>query len=432
VAGHNGAGRAFQPAQVKVEPSASLAWNVQGDSKTVVRMSYARSYAPIPIYGGQWGTQAFNASPTFISPNVQLEPAITLSGGLPPLSHPLPDLRGDAVNDTVADLVDSSDRQPTYQSASLSLERQLPSQIVVSLGGAYSGGKNLLVGNSTANPNAVPIEALTYRDRLNDEEFNRSLRPYPQYKGFDTYWAWPIGRYMRNAGFLRVEKRASAGLTLNLYYELSKQMDDYSGGRQDFQDRDEEWSLTNGSHPQHLSLTYSYELPFGPGKQLLAFSDWRRYLLDGWSVSGVSTVLGGDPVALRPLFNNTGGVIMNLHVDQVPGMNPHVSDPGPERWFNPNAFDQPADFTPGNVSRTHPSLRNPSSQNHDLSVAKRFALSPERTVELSAVGLNYLNHANWNDPDEVVGPSFAPNINAGRIIGSRGGRVIQVGLRFSF
>jgi hypothetical protein len=67
-----------------------------------------------------------------------------------------------------------------------------------------------------------------------------------------------------------------------------------------------------------------------------------------------------------------------------------------------------------------------------LSLSKRFALGPERTVELSAVGLNFLNHANWNDPDTVIGPSFAPNANAGKIIGSRGGRVVQVGLRLSF
>ncbi|MCL6507565.1 MAG: hypothetical protein K6T59_11105, partial [Bryobacteraceae bacterium] len=105
---------------------------------------------------------------------------------------------------------------------------------------------------------------------------------------------------------------------------------------------------------------------------------------------------------------------------------------GPERWFNPAAFDQPPDFTLGNGPRTHPVLRTPLLQNHDLALNKRFALSPERTLEISAVGLNFLNHANWNDPDEVIGPSWAPNVNAGKIIGSRGGRVIQLGLRFSF
>src|SRR5438477_450435 len=78
-------------------------------------------------------------------------------------------------------------------------------------------------------PNAIPPAALSFRDKLNDEEFNRSLRPYPQYNGFDLYSSYPLGRYQRDAGFVRVEKRASMGLSLSAYYEFSKQMDDYSG-----------------------------------------------------------------------------------------------------------------------------------------------------------------------------------------------------------
>jgi hypothetical protein len=77
-------------------------------------------------------------------------------------------------------------------------------------------------------------------------------------------------------------------------------------------------------------------------------------------------------------------------------------------------------------------LRNPSSQNYDLSVSKRVAVDAEHTVEFNATGFNFLNHANWNDPDAGIGPASAPNVNAGQIIGSRGGRVIQLGLRFSF
>jgi hypothetical protein len=135
---------------------------------------------------------------------------------------------------------------------------------------------------------------------------------------------------------------------------------------------------------------------------------------------------------LRPQFNNTGGVVSNLRVNVVPGVDPHVPDPGPSGWFNPAAFDQPADFTLGNASRAHPSLRGPSSQNHDLSASKRFSLAADKTLEFNAVALNFLNHANWNSPDTVIGPLAAPNVNAGKIIGSTGGRVLQVGLKLSF
>ncbi len=433
-AGRDGRGRTFQPVRVKPEPSAGFSWNPWGDARTVVRGSFARSYAGIPIYSSQWGTQGFNGTPTFISPNVQLEPAVRLADGLPPPARSLPDLRPEAANDTVADLVDRSRLQPVYQSASLSVEREAPGSVVLTIGAAYSGGRNLLVGNWAANPNAIPLEALRFRDQLNDEQFNRSLRPYPQFKGFDVSSSWPLGRYHRDAGFLRLEKRASRGLTLSAYYEFSKQLDDYSGpyGRQDYFNRRNEWSLTAYNRPHRFSFSCVYELPLGPNKTLLGYTDWRRHLADGWSLSAISSFTSGEPIALRPQFNNTGGVVDTLNVNVVPGVSPRVARPGPELWFNPEAFVQPPDFSIGNASRTHPFLRNPSSQNHDLSLTKRFALVRDRTLEFSAVGLNFLNHADWEDPDTLIGPAEAPNVNAGKIIGSRGGRIIQLGVRFSF
>jgi len=244
----------------------------------------------------------------------------------------------------------------------------------------------------------------------------------------------PIGRYQRDATYVRVEKRTSQGLSFSANYEFSKQLDDYSGpyGRQDFFNRDNEWSLTAGNEPHRLSFSYTYELPFGPNKFLFAYSDWRRHIVDGWSIAGTGMVESGNPLYLHPQFNNTGGVVSTLNVNVVPGVDPTVPDPSPSLWFNPAAFAQPDDFTIGDASRTHPTLRNPGRQNYDLTVNKRLAIGPDRTLELNAAGFNFINHANWNDPDNVIGPVNAPNVNAGKIIGSHGGRVIQVGLRLSF
>jgi hypothetical protein len=119
-------------------------------------------------------------------------------------------------------------------------------------------------------------------------------------------------------------------------------------------------------------------------------------------------------------------------VDAVPGVDPHVPHPSPALWYNPAAFAQPADFTLGDVSRADPALRNPMFQNYDLSVEKRFVLDPQKTLAFSAVALNFLNHANWNNPDPVIGSAASPNLDAGKIIGSAGGRIVQLTMRFSF
>jgi hypothetical protein len=67
-----------------------------------------------------------------------------------------------------------------------------------------------------------------------------------------------------------------------------------------------------------------------------------------------------------------------------------------------------------------------------VSLAKRFAIDQDRTMEFTVSTFNFLNHGTWNDPDPSIGSVASPNVNAGHIIGSRGGRVVQLGLRLSF
>ncbi len=433
-AGINGVSRGFRPAIVVVNPSASLSWNPFGDSKSVIRARYARGGLPPSMPGFQWGAQGFNAYPTYISPNVQLEPAVRLSGGLPPLSIPIPNLRPEAANDTYAHLHDTTGRSPIWQDIHLDLERQLPGSIVISSTLTYSDGKNILVDESAADPNAIPLEALQYRDLLNDEAFNRSLRPYPQYRGFLLAGLYARGRTKNTGISLRAEKRSSQGLYWSATYNFGKQMDDYSGpdGKQDYYRRESEWSVGANSIRHNLQFSYVYELPFGANKPFLNFPGWRRHLVGGWAVSGTGMIRCGDAITPRALFNNTGGVVRALRVNVVPGVDPHVANPGPSGWFNPAAFDQPPDFTIGNLSRTHPNLRNPGNQDHDISMNKRVTLAAERTLELSLSAFNFVNHADWNDPDWLIGSQKSPNLNAGKIIGSTGGRVMQLGLRFNF
>jgi hypothetical protein len=433
-AGRGGATRGFRPVARSLDPSIGVAWNPLNRSDTVIRAGWSRSHSAIPIYGNQWGTQAFHARQTFLSPNPQLQPALVLGQGIPPLGYSLPNYAGDAANDSIADLIDISGRVPVVQSASLTIEHQLPKAFLIAVAYGHSHGHDLLLGNGAVNPNAIPVSALHYRDQLNNESFNASLRPYPQFKGFDVNSSYPLGKYQRDATSVRIEKRASGGLSMNAVYSYSKQLDDYSGpyGTQDFYNRRKEWALTAYNPAQVIQLSYVYELPLGANKSFLAYADWRRYLVEGWALSGHVYVATGTPLALHPEFNNTGGVLSTLNVNVVPGVDQHVKVQGPAQWFNPSAFDQPADFTLGDAPRTLPDLTNPPVHSFDVNISKRFSLGSERTFEFNAAAFDFLNHADWNPPDNVIGPASAPNIDAGRIIGSHGGRVIQLGARFSF
>jgi hypothetical protein len=433
-AGLDGVSRGLRPANVDLDPSAGLSWNPFGNVKNVVRASFSRTHEAIPIYDGQWGTQGFNARQTFISANTQLSPAFDFTAGIPPYTQPLPDLSPSAADNTIADFVDLSGREAVHESASLSAEREIPFSMMVSVGASFSRGWNVLVGDSATNPNAIDPAFLRYGNSLYDETFRTTLQPYPQFKGFELYSLYPAGRYQRTSGYLRLEKRASFGLSFIAYYELSRQYDDYSGpyGNQDLINLHNNWALTSNNPPQYLQLSYIYELPFGQNKPLFHFSGWQGSLISGLTLSGTAYWNDGTPLALHPEFNNTGGVLPTLYVNTVPGIDPRVASPGPSLWFNPAAFDQPPDFTMGNAPRTMPNLLQPGYNAMDLSLNKRMLLSGGRALDFGAEAFNMLNHANWNYADTGIGPTSAPNVNAGRIIGSHGGRVIQLGVKFTF
>jgi hypothetical protein len=433
-AGVDGIPRGMRPANFDIDPSASIAWNPHGNSKMVVRASYSRSHTQIPIYNGQWATQGFNAIQTFISPNTQLSPATDLTTGIPPLGDTLPDLSPSAADNTTADYMNLGKAEPVYQSAALSIEREVPFSVTLSVGGSHSVGRDLLVGDGTVNPNAISPADMSYGNDLYNYSFLSTLQPYPQYTGFELYGLYPAGRYQRDAGYVRIEKRASFGLTFTAYYEFSKQLDDYSGpyGNQDLFNLRNDWSVSPYNTPQYVTLSYAYEFPFGPNQPLLNLSGVGGALVRGWSLSGNAYWNAGTPLAPHPEFNNTGTVLSTLNVNLVPGVSPRVSNPGPAEWFNPAAFDQPPDFTMGNASRTAPGLLGPGYNTMDISLGKRLPVGGERALEFNVMALDVLNHANWNYPDTMIGPDSAPNVDAGRIIGSHGGRIIQLGLKFSF
>jgi hypothetical protein len=433
-AGLNGVPAGLRPVSYSLDPSLAFAWSPSANMRTAVRASYARTHVAVPLYSSQWSTQGFTALQSIVSPNSELYPAVTLSAGLPPLPFSLPAFSAAAANGGVADWLDLTAREPVYQSASLTVERQLPFSVVLAAGAYYNGGHDLLVGDSAANPNAINPSALSYGDSLYTQSFAATLRPYPNYTAFELNSLYPIGRYQRNAGFIRAEKRASNGLSVSLYYEYGKQFDDYSGpyGIQDFFHRNNDWAQSPGVPRQSLQISYVYELPIGGSKSNFNLSPWEQALVSNWSVSGRIYLDDGSPLSIHPEFNNTGGVISGLTVDTVPGVSPTVAHSNPNLWFNPAAFIQPPDFTLGDAPRTVDAILGPGVHNFDATLVKRIETGKDTTVEFTTTAFNVFNHGDWNTPDTAIGSVATPNTDAGHIIGSHGGRVIQLGLTFNF
>jgi hypothetical protein len=442
-AGQDGHSRSFFPTQVNWEPAISCALNPWGSRKTVIRGSYGLYFGYFPLYPTEFGTLGFNSVPLIVSPNDQLQPAVTLATGFPADFIPPPNLQPTAANDLKAEYFDPQGTLPYYQSWRLELERDLPADFVVRL--AYSGDRAIhqYIG-AGIELNPLDPDVLGFRDQLNNLAFNLSLRPYPQFHGISPGYTYPIGSSSLQRGNLRVEKRFSHGFNFSCSYFLSKSIDDIldvaspqnslnlAASPQNSLNLKAEKSINPYDITHQVSISYLYELPFGEGRPFLNQGAWVNGLMGGWSLSGVTVFRSGTPIMLKPLFNNTGGVAEALRVNVVPGIDPHVANPSAFQWFNAAAFDQPFDFTLGDAPRTEPDLRNPGAQNFDMSLTKRIPVTHDWTLEVIMEAFNAFNHANLNNPDNLIGSRENPNLNAGKIIGSTGGRVIQLGLRLSF
>mgnify|MGYP000935948274 CR=1 FL=1 len=189
---------------------------------------------------------------------------------------------------------------------------------LVTAGFGYADGRNLLVGSGIANPNAISPEALRYRDLLNDEAFNRALRPYPQYTGVNTN-SPAVAQNMGMSGYhalqLRAEKRFARGYNLVVVYTKSKLIDNGSGrifGESAFvppvqnaYDLRAERSISEGDVSQRLVVSHTVQIPV---RRVNAFVD---RVTRGWSASGSFSANTGFPLALSSIGNSGvgGGVL---------------------------------------------------------------------------------------------------------------------------
>ncbi|MBB5066594.1 TonB-dependent receptor [Granulicella mallensis] len=132
----------------------------------------------------------------------------------------------------------------------------------------------------------------------------------PQYSGTTDTWGSQTANASYHSLQISLAKRASHGLTLNLNYTYSKQLDDAGTIRSGYaipasvtlngkawaQDRIDR-GLSATSEPQNLAIFGVYKLPFGKG-EIGGGHFLTRAVLEGWNLSGVFTYASGAPLAL--------------------------------------------------------------------------------------------------------------------------------------
>ncbi len=385
-------------------PRIGLAWDPTGKQQWAVRAGlgafyaedFANPYFDMARNAPKAIKQLINANPVF--PDIRLEQAF----GDPkdPLTEP-------QIFSTQYDLV-----TPYTLQWSLMIQRQLPGQFVVETG--YSGSVShklsayLFVNNAPPGPGAIQPRR----------------RPSPEL-GVVTPIA-PVVNANYHSARLRVEKRLSGGLSFVSAYTWSKAIDDgrsrASAGQGDAAQRvdrlDLERALSDYDIRHIFRLGLTYDLP-APG--------FARSLLAGWQIGSIFNYLSGNSFTIQAKGDANDGQ-KNRRANVVSGVDWRLpaGQRSPARWFNTNAFVEPAPFTYGDAGRNI--VTGPNQIGLDTSIMRNFTLREDHRLEFRAEMFNLPNHPNFARPDvRSVGV-----VGFGRLNRALSGRQIQFALKYVF
>ena len=418
--GTNGVPRSgFEPDRNNFAPRVGFAWTIGDDQATVLRGGYGVYYDQSPLAPAEalyFNSPFFDNNIFFSLPGLPL----TLNDPFPSFfPFPLPD----------SALAIQRDLRTGYmQHWNFNIERQIGDRTVLEVAYVGSKGTKLLTARDINQPQpsvlspGLPIVP----------------RPDPRFDDINLLESRANSNY--NALQLRFQRRLSRSFTTLASYTWSKSIDDASNffssaGDPNFPQNSynvaAERGRSNFDVAHRLSVSYSWALPFGKGRQYLAKNGWVTAVLSGWETYGIISAQSGRPftVALLSEIDNsgTGRSILGFGANDRPNVagNPELSNRTTDQWFNTSAFAFPAPGTFGNAGRNI--VDGPGFQNVNVSLMKNTALSERLNLQFRAEAFNLFNHPNFNLPDNFLGsPTF------GRITSARDPRHIQFGLKLLF
>ena len=412
------------------EPRVGFAWNVLGNSKTVLRGGY-----------GYAVDQPITNSITGLAANPPLAAPVTFTGSK---SNPLDRIGVNTINSlspAVGQLspaaIDPNFHNAYVQSYNLNIQQQVTDSFGIMVG--YFGSKGT---------------DLRYSRNIN-QFIAPGTRPFPTIVNPISNTAVPLGNISQvtsggnanyNALWLTGTKRLSHGLQFDASYTWSKSLDynslnssgvvieDSTNPRLDYGPSD-----FDARHRIVVSLLY--ELPF-TGNRLV--SCWQLSTVTQWQTgnpltlvtSGITSLTGIGNI--RPDVNGSIGTTGN--VAQWFSNDLTLCDPHPDATTDVDCsgatFVLPkttsSTFHFGNVGRN--SVYGPGFTNTDFSIRKTTKITERLSHEFRFEAFDVFNHPNFGQPGRVVGTtSFGKILNTRFQPGDSGSsRQLQFAMKLIF
>jgi hypothetical protein len=486
------------PHYTEFGPRFGLAYQL--NDKTVIRGGYAIMYAHGGGTSGRAGGRnglgqlGYNANPGFTTPGngvpaffwspapVPLPAAYAnvYAGGVPPYQRPPffdPSLNtGFCTGCPLAGGITYGDPQiggkpPYFENWNLGLQRALTSNMTLTLAYSASAGhflatsvgrgiwsdqidpRYLALGNllnATANAgNIGAANAIIPGLRLPYANYSgpigQMLRPFPQYSSVNDIWG-DIGNSAYHSLQASLAQRLSSGLTFNISYTRSKEIDDVLGsaGRTAYNDAIER-AVGTIDRPNVFSGSFSYHLPFGRGHRWSSSQGFIDHVISDWELSGIATFSSGAPLTITSTACN----VPYAGSECLPNYNPGFSGPvtinggigsgagnviagtgaPATTYINKAAFLDPPAFTFGNLSRTLPyGLRAPSTWDEDLTIRRQFSVTERIKLLFALDSFNLFNTVNFGGVQTNI-----DSANFGQVTTQANApRKLQIDARISF
>jgi len=250
----------------------------------------------------------------------------------------------------------------------------------------------------------------------------------------------------------KLEKRFSKGFTVLTSYTWSHDIGSFQGAHtgntQIAADANAQRGNVDPDFRHRLSVSYTYELPFGRGKEFGAgMNSFVDAVAGGWQVGGITTIRSGEhytaflgndqtrtgTAAMPDKVANPYDFSFNIPQQALDG----CDNPGHQTlicWYNPAAFVVPP-LAPGQQfahqfgTAGDGDLVGPDQVNFDFSTFKNFKITERQQLQFRAEMFNIFNHPQFS----VSGHNPDQN-NGARISGTLGDnqREIQFALRYTF
>jgi len=436
--GSSGLSSLYEPDHKDFSPRVSIAWDVAGKGRTVIRAGYGLFYDAFSqdFFMGHLPYPAFYA-PGPAYGNFGPSPITGAAAGVSSLTPGQPVYTPSDCQSQECDIfaVDRHIKTPYMENYNINIQQQLSSKTVLQLGYVGSQGHRLFRFYDINQPTQAAITAADCPNGIATCATDGAIQDFgvPRPFGDAGVGAFYIfqekttgkSNYNSLQGSFRV--MGWKGITSAVNYVWSKSLDNSSDGEdfvvnaaqpQDSNNPQLEYGPSNFHIPHRFTWVFSYEVPkMGGGMQKLK---------NGWGFDSTVSLQSGQPFTLN--FNceddYSGGGDCFDRPDVVGPIVYHKQDP--RNFIDLTSFAMPCLSTSapdgfadscvpgtrhyGNLGRN--SLVGPTYKQWDLAIYKTTAITERVNLQLRAEFFNLLNHPNFSSP---LLPAFiadpASNIN---------------------